>query len=89
LTPSEYAITETRTNYQSTNTSFDHWLTQNQETPKIWSKSHLQLLDDLTSDPVSITDPSTFHDAHLQQLHQFDYDGPCAHYDIGSSINNA
>jgi hypothetical protein len=66
---------------------FDLWLNQNQHPPKIWSDSHLQLLDNFTSGPIPITETGDRQEARIQQLQQFDYDGPQAHYDIGSQAS--
>ncbi len=76
LTPDDCVITETRIYDPSIKTPFDLWLHQSHESPKILSTTHRQLLDDLTSDPTSATNLDTFAGAHLQQLQQFDYDGP-------------
>jgi hypothetical protein len=87
LTPIEHTITETRIYDSSLKTPFDQWLLQHQQPPKAWSDSHIHLLDTLSADPTSITSTTTLQEAHLQTLHQFDYDGPRAHYDVGSQAS--
>jgi hypothetical protein len=87
LTPTDPIITETRVYDPTLPASFDLWLLAHQKPPKIWSDTHLQLLDDLLSDPISITELSDPQEARIHQLQQFDFDGPRAHYDIGSQAS--
>jgi hypothetical protein len=87
LTSSHHVVTDTRTYDPSITTPFDLWLAQNQHTPPILSKSHHQLLHTLHPDPVSAADIDLLQDTAIQQLHQFDYEGPRAHYDLGSQAS--
>jgi hypothetical protein len=87
LDPEEHTLTKTCIYDPSVKTPFDLWLHQNHDPPELLFTTHRKLLDDLASDPVSITHVATLQDAHIQQLHQFDYDGPRVHYDVGSQAS--